>query len=256
MKGLMRDHHGWVDAGWSEARLAGARGARRSFQRGVWTIVALLWWSGLMDAALEVALRASEARQVLIAEAMASNHRTLLDEDGDSSDWVELQNLSDDPVSLKGWQLTDASARAGRWTLGDLVLPPRGRQVIFCSGKDRQVPPEAGPPPRAPDAVPGLVMWFDAGTINPADTNQVVARAGRRFVQRWVSRAPLSLSVDQAHEPSQPEWCAGVLGGGLPLCSPTRSPAWRASQSPVRYSLPPRSARCWSFKTARTLRTS
>jgi len=36
----------------------------------------------------------SATAQVRITEFMASNTHTLLDEDGDSSDWIEIQNTS------------------------------------------------------------------------------------------------------------------------------------------------------------------
>ena len=42
-----------------------------------------------------------------ISEAMPSNGVTLFDEDGDSSDWVELVNTSADPVSLENCWLSD-----------------------------------------------------------------------------------------------------------------------------------------------------
>ena len=38
--------------------------------------------------------------QVVITEFMASNSRTLLDEDRESSDWIEIQNLSSTNVNL------------------------------------------------------------------------------------------------------------------------------------------------------------
>jgi len=38
--------------------------------------------------------------QVRITEFMASNTHTLLDEDGDSSDWIEIQNTASTNVNL------------------------------------------------------------------------------------------------------------------------------------------------------------
>ena len=51
--------------------------------------------------------------QVRITEFMASNTHTLTDEDGDSSDWIELQNTSSNAVSLLNWSLTDSSSNPG-----------------------------------------------------------------------------------------------------------------------------------------------
>lgn len=38
--------------------------------------------------------------QVVISELQSSNKNTLVDEDGDSSDWVELHNLGTQTISL------------------------------------------------------------------------------------------------------------------------------------------------------------
>ena len=58
---------------------------------------------------------------LLISEFMASNEDTLRDEDGDSSDWLEIYNNSADPVSLEGLVLADS---LDRWTLPDITLDP------------------------------------------------------------------------------------------------------------------------------------
>ena len=50
---------------------------------------------------------ARAADNVLISEFMAVNDGTLLDEDGDSEDWVELHNAGPNTVNLDGWFLTD-----------------------------------------------------------------------------------------------------------------------------------------------------
>jgi len=40
---------------------------------------------------------------------MASNTSTLVDEDGESSDWIEIQNTSTNSVNLLNWALTDSA---------------------------------------------------------------------------------------------------------------------------------------------------
>lgn len=49
----------------------------------------------------------NEAGSVFISEFMADNDRTLNDEDGDSSDWIEIFNSGSTTASLNGWFLTD-----------------------------------------------------------------------------------------------------------------------------------------------------
>ncbi len=73
---------------------------------------------------------------LLISEFMAANDDTLRDEDGDTSDWLEIYNNSDNAVSLDGLVLADS---VDQWTLPDVTLEPRQFQLIFASGKDRRV---------------------------------------------------------------------------------------------------------------------
>ena len=74
-----------------------------------------------------------------ITEVMAANSATLEDEDGDSSDWVEIHNPSYEPVNLEGYHLSDDDDDLTRWTFPSVTLPAKGFVVVFASGKDRAV---------------------------------------------------------------------------------------------------------------------
>lgn len=77
-----------------------------------------------------------DAQKIRISELMYKNRAVLQDEDGDFSDWIELENCSEEDVSLAGWHLSDREGELG-WQLPDIVLPAGGRLVVFASGKDR-----------------------------------------------------------------------------------------------------------------------
>lgn len=86
---------------------------------------------------------------VVISEFMALNtakipllEGQILDEDSDSSDWVELCNTTGTTINLAGWYLTDDPENLTQWEIPDLVLAPKAFTVIFASGKDRQLPGE------------------------------------------------------------------------------------------------------------------
>jgi hypothetical protein len=79
--------------------------------------------------------------QVVINEVLASNRLTATDEDGDSSDWVELLNVGSADAALKGYGLSDDPSEPLRWLLPDVTLPPTGRLLVWLSGKDRLAPP-------------------------------------------------------------------------------------------------------------------
>lgn len=75
---------------------------------------------------------------VRINEIMADNDGTLEDEDGDSSDWIELFNPNPWAVDLHGLQLRDG---AGAWDFPDRsLIEAEGFRVVFASGKDRSDP--------------------------------------------------------------------------------------------------------------------
>lgn len=116
------------------------------FQAAVSLVVALLLGSGPAHASLGGGLRsatslwAAEAGpgSVIINEFMAANRTGLKDEDGETSDWIELYNAGSRPVELAGWSLTDARYQPRRWVLPAVTLAPQSYLVVFASGKDRR----------------------------------------------------------------------------------------------------------------------
>ena len=77
---------------------------------------------------------------VRINEFMASNTKTLADEDNDYSDWIELYNNSQTDVSLNGWSLTDEKSIPDMWIFPDVTLKAGCYLLIFASGKDKKNP--------------------------------------------------------------------------------------------------------------------
>ncbi len=77
---------------------------------------------------------------LFISEFMASNDVTLLDEDGDSSDWIELWNSAETPIDVGGYYLTDDADSLVKWQLPPVTtIPANGYLIIFASDKDRAV---------------------------------------------------------------------------------------------------------------------
>ena len=75
---------------------------------------------------------------IVISEFMAVNSSTLADEDGDSSDWVEVHNQGFSSVDIDGWYLTDDDNDLDRWRFPSVTLDGGGRLLVFASGKDRR----------------------------------------------------------------------------------------------------------------------
>ena len=72
-----------------------------------------------------------------ISEFVALNTRSLVDEDGDSSDWIEIENTDDNAVSLGGWYLTDDPKDLTKWEIPTVTLLPNDFLIIFASNKNR-----------------------------------------------------------------------------------------------------------------------
>ncbi len=76
--------------------------------------------------------------QVVINEFVPANTDGLLDEDSDTSDWIELVNLGTEPVDLTGWGLSDNPAIPLKWQFPQYHISPGEHLLIFASAKDRQ----------------------------------------------------------------------------------------------------------------------
>ena len=78
----------------------------------------------------------------LVTEFMAINDSALADDVGRFSDWIEVHNPSDQPISLNGWYLTDDADNLSRWQFpDDAELGPGEYKIVFASG-DNRVGPE------------------------------------------------------------------------------------------------------------------
>jgi len=89
---------------------------------------------------IAIALASSQAADLLISEFMAANTRTLADEDGAYSDWVEIFNSSAGTIDIGGWYLTDNDSSLTKWQFPSTNIPPRGFLLVWASGKDRRIP--------------------------------------------------------------------------------------------------------------------
>jgi hypothetical protein len=82
----------------------------------------------------------SSASPVVISEFVASNTSGLRDIDGETSDWIELENIGATSVDLEGWCLTDDRGQIERWCLPAVSIPAQGYLLVFASGKRLSAP--------------------------------------------------------------------------------------------------------------------
>jgi len=77
-----------------------------------------------------------EPTDAIISEFMADNDDTLLDAEGEPSDWIELFNPSGNSIDLSGWHLSDDSEVPEKWAIPTgTILAPFEFKVVFASGK-------------------------------------------------------------------------------------------------------------------------
>ncbi len=79
-----------------------------------------------------------EANALMLNEIVASNRTTLMDEDGEFSDWLELYNATGRVIDLSSYALSDNPERPVKWRFPEgATIAPGEYYVVFCSGKDR-----------------------------------------------------------------------------------------------------------------------
>lgn len=82
------------------------------------------YWAALEDRVLP---------ELIISEVLSSNdtHRC---PNGEYHDLVELHNISDGPVALSGYTLSDKRSEPARYTFPDVVLESGAYYIVYCCG--------------------------------------------------------------------------------------------------------------------------
>lgn len=101
-----------------------------------WIFSALL----LFFTALFAGMMSAQAADVIINEFMARNTKTIMDEDGEYPDWIELRNVTSTNINLEGWYLTDNTNNLKKWRFPATNIVGGGYLLVFASGKNRAVP--------------------------------------------------------------------------------------------------------------------
>ena len=125
----------WLQVDWPPGYLPNADGRQDGVNLTDFALLAEHWRRAGPSAVISEFLAVNRAKPPL-----ADNE--IVDEDGDSSDWIELCNPTGQAVDLDGWYLTDKPDNLTRWRIPPLVLEPQGFAVLFASGKNRRTPGE------------------------------------------------------------------------------------------------------------------
>jgi hypothetical protein len=77
---------------------------------------------------------------LFINEVLASNQTGIMDEDGDTGDWIEIYNMKKVSVDLTGYSLTDEADNPDQWIFPSMEIREGDHLIIWASGKDRKDP--------------------------------------------------------------------------------------------------------------------
>ncbi len=165
--------------------------------------------------------------QVVINEVMTSNSRALFDEDGDSSDWIELLNQGPEAIDLEGYGLSDSDEPGLGWIFASLVLEPNDPLLVFASGKDRQVIKHTARV--EPNALSGLSLWLVASDVELADGED-----GQPLVSAWRDRSEASITLRSQGTQGAPVQVLGAPNGSSVVRFGDRNLALVATDVPSR----------------------
>jgi len=88
-----------------------------------------------------VGLTTASNTPVVINEFMADNVSTIADPQGEYDDWIELHNITDEPVDMSGRYLTDDSTKPRKWQFPvGTVIPPDGYLLVWADEDDGDTP--------------------------------------------------------------------------------------------------------------------
>ena len=74
---------------------------------------------------------------LVISEFMATNYRTLLDQELDSPDWIEIYNPSASLVDLEGWYLSDNPGNLRKWEFPAATIASDDYLIVWLQPPDR-----------------------------------------------------------------------------------------------------------------------
>jgi hypothetical protein len=103
-------------------------GTRRSSQRG----------SSIRKQKPSIRYQQLEPRNLLaavITEFVASNDSSLTDDNGNSTDWIEIYNSGNQAINLNGYRLTDNPSNSSKYIFNGGQLFP-GQYLVVFAGED------------------------------------------------------------------------------------------------------------------------
>lgn len=78
-------------------------------------------------------IKSSGFGQLVINEVCSKNDSVILDEYGESSDWIEIYNNGNTAINLEGYFLSDKEDNPTKWQFPNKTISPQSHLLIFAS---------------------------------------------------------------------------------------------------------------------------
>ncbi|MBK9107963.1 MAG: CotH kinase family protein [Saprospiraceae bacterium] len=87
----------------------------------------------------QVKVNQSSEADVVINELMASNTKSVTDQDGEYDDWIELYNKSSDAVDISNWIMTDNPANLDKYRFPqNTIIQPNTYLIVWADENGKQ----------------------------------------------------------------------------------------------------------------------
>jgi hypothetical protein len=66
-----------------------------------------------------------------------SSNSSYTDDDGETNDWIEFYNPTDETINLKSWYLSDEKDDLKKWQFPDIQIKSGEFLIVFASDKNK-----------------------------------------------------------------------------------------------------------------------
>lgn len=102
---------------------------------------------------------------VRINEIMSSNGGSLMDENGETPDWIEIANISNSPVNLSGYKLAKSANAGNVFTFPDQALQPGECIIVIADSRSREMAGQEYHAPFRLSSAGDVLMLFNSADV-------------------------------------------------------------------------------------------
>lgn len=151
-------------------------------------------------AVLELVSEIYSPGPVRLNEIVTSNRRTLMLDNEASPDWIEVANISNAPVNLKGYTLSQAADDTRIFTFPAITLDAGECILVYADSRLRETAGEELHAPFRLSSAGDTLMLFNAGGTAIDTVNIPALEADQAYVRRdtslWETAAPATPGVE------------------------------------------------------------